>query len=354
VSLLVVVLSTELYAVAEQGLERQFRTVRQAQFGLQGPAGQYILQQPAVTTENTAEQTTEYVLPKGKYGNLSKFLALAGATPSTVVRGGGYSGRRKRRQVTHANIPSVESVPETTTEYVLPKGKYGNLSKFLALAGATPSTVVRGGGYSGRRKRRQVTHANIPSVESVPETTTEYVLPKGKYGNLSKFLALAGATPSTVVRGGSYSGRRKREETRDILTNEIPDELPRVKDVDGPKKEADIPLSSVKVKTRGNYGLSTFLEESARVSDGVFRGRYSLGYGRRRRQVLQQDFIPFSEYETKRVGILTVEQNDFLALDQRLKLEQKAKINLDIGHNNQARNVRKRHFSLKNQKSLQS
>jgi len=228
VSLLVVVLSTELYAVAEQGLERQFRTVRQAQFGLQGPAGQYILQQPAVTTENTAEQTTEYVLPKGKYGNLSKFLALAGATPSTVVRGGGYSGRRKRRQVTHANIPSVESVPETTTEYVLPKGKYGNLSKFLALAGATPSTVVRGGGYSGRKKR---------------------------------------------------------EEIRDILTNEIPDELPRVKDVEGPKKEADMPLSSVKVKTRGNFGLSTFLEESARVSDGVFRGRYSSGYGRRRRQV---------------------------------------------------------------------
>jgi len=41
------------------------------------------------------------------------------------------------------------------------------------------------------------------------------------------------------------------------------------------------------------------------------------GYGRRRRQA--QDFIPFSEYDSRRVRVLKLEQNDFLALPQRLR-----------------------------------
>ena len=57
------------------------------------------------------------------------------------------------------------------------------------------------------------------------------------------------------------------------------------------------------------------------VDDEVFQQRLERKQQRQRREadaVVVANFIPFSEYDARRVQILKVEQNDFMALPKRL------------------------------------
>jgi len=256
--------------------------------------------------------------------------ALYTCAPADAVLERQFRAVRQTQGVTTA--PTTEH--SEATETVL------SAADILKKLNIPSSPVVRQGGYG--RKRRQAQNQASQTVKPT-ETTTEYVLPEGKYGDLS-WLARLGIEPQPVDKDAtSYSGRKKREDTRDILTNEIPDGII-VKEVEGSKKEGDLPVQSVKIKTRGNYGLRALQAAIAGDSEGVFRGRYSRDFGRRRRQV-QQHFIPFSVYETDKVDTLKVEQNDFLALDQRLEREEQLKANLNLNPGSEERKVRKRQFS---------
>jgi len=247
--------------------------------------------------------------------------------PRPVVQSGSSYGRRRKRSgsvsesAAESSGQSTESLPTESSEkpYVLPKGKYGDLKKFLRLAGAKPQRVVPGGGGSYGRRRKRSGSVSESAAESSGQSTESPITSKPSFDFASRILAIAGAGPTKVVPNEGY-GRRRRRSNEDILTNEIPSGVLPVKNI-VVQKEGDLPVAAVKVKSHGTNGLRSY-DEWSRPNDGVFRGRYS-GYGRRRRNVVSTvDFIPFSEYETRRVGTLKVEQNDFLALDKRLQAEQ--------------------------------
>merc|ERR1712061_334245 len=135
------------------------------------------------------------------------------------------------------------------------------------------------------------------------------IKPHGEYGDLQKILALSGAKPQAISGGSSYGGRKKRSPqdlTNEIITNEIQTGSGLVKDV---------AIEAVKIKSHGNYGnIAQFYDAGANPKNVVVNGRY----GRRKRE---DNFIPFNVYDERRVKTLKIEQNDFLALPNRLQIE---------------------------------
>ena len=106
-----------------------------------------------------------------------------------------------------------------------------------------------------------------------------------------------GAKPAAVDLSGSYSGRKKRSENN--LHGLVP----------------EVATHAVKIKSRGKHGnLAHDAQDGAVPSRSVFE---SLKYGRRKRS----NSISFAEYDKERVKTLKIEQNDALALPQRLKDE---------------------------------
>jgi len=234
--------------------------------------------------------------------NIANILKIAGATPTPIDRNPGYG--RKRRS------PNDSSSNESDS-----------LKNSEALQSSSPS-----GGYDERRKRspqKEPAHANAHQyglVDSIDESSVT-VKPHGKYGDLQKILALAGAKPQKVSGGVSY-GRKKRSPediSNEIITNEIPN---------GPGLVKKVAIEAVKVKSHGNYGnIAQEYDAGTGKHNVVFNGRY----GRRKRE----DFIPFNVYDERRVKTLKIEQNDFLALPNRLQIEKQ----------NSERSVKKRHFT---------
>jgi len=77
----------------------------------------------------------------------------------------------------------------------------------------------------------------------------------------------------------------------------------------------EVATHAVKIKSRGKHGnLAHDAQDGAVPSRSVFE---SLKYGRRKRS----NSISFAEYDKERVKTLKIEQNDALALPQRLKDE---------------------------------
>jgi len=232
---------------------------------------------------------------------IANILKAAGAKPQPIDRSPGYG--RKRRSP--KDISSNES---------------DSLKNSEVLQSSSPS-----GGSDERRKRspqKEPAHVNAHQygmVDSIDESSVT-VKPHGKYGDLQRILALSGAKPQPISRGVSY-GRKKRSPediSNEIITNEIPS---------GPGLVKKVAIEAVKVKSRGNYGnIAQEYDAGTGKYNVVFNGRY----GRRKRE----DFIPFNVYDKRRVQTLKIEQNDFLALPNRLQIEKQ----------NSERNVKKRHF----------
>jgi len=207
-------------APADAVLERQFRAVRQTQ----GVAGGDSPHQPEVTTEHNA--TPDTVL------GAADILKKLGIEPSPVVGGGSYAGRRRRQvdsvlerqeiavRQTHETVrgnslqqPTREPTDTTQTAIVA----VDMVEKLPAQP--TPRIPRRRfrGGYGRRRRQTQNEPSQTVTEETPTETTTEYVLPKNKYGDLS-WLSRLGIKPRRINRSPGY-GRKKREDTGDILIN---------------------------------------------------------------------------------------------------------------------------------------
>merc|ERR1712061_940716 len=89
---------------------------------------------------------------------------------------------------------------------------------------------------------------------------------------------------------------------------------------------ADVPLDAVKVKIHSSHGnIAQQYDGATEYQNAVLGSRF----GRGKRET--DNFIPFSEYDSRRVNTLKLEQNDFLALPARLQ--------------SQSQEKKKRHFS---------
>merc|ERR1711997_399075 len=124
-------------------------------------------------------------------------------------------------------------------------------------------------------------------------------------------LSAANAEPAAVIRSPGY-GKRSAESK-----DESEAKLGLV---------ANVPLEAVKVVIHSSHGnIAQHYDGDTEYQNAVLGSRF----GRGKRET--DNFIPFSEYDSRRVNTLKLEQNDFLALPARLQ--------------SQSQEKKKRHFS---------
>jgi len=205
-----------------------------------------------------------------------------------------------------------------------------DIAAILALANATSTPVQTGTSYGRRRRsaiengvdgfRRIKSHTpNQPGLVSEPaeksseeQTEPSVASTTSKYGDLKRFLAIAGAKPQKVCGTTGYGRRRKRHTAIDWeKENVIPVDEVLVKKViaEDVNKGTD-PEGSVKVKTLSNVGDQIQPGNSSGMPQKVFRRKF-LGYGRKKRDA------------TKPVSSRTVAQNKKAWLPRKGKFLQR-------------------------------
>merc|ERR1712218_7763 len=118
-------------------------------------------------------------------------------------------------------------------------------------------------------------------------------------------LSAANAEPAAVVRSPGY-GKRSADSKAESET--------KLGLVD------NIPLEAVKVVIHSSQGnIAQHYDGDTAYQNAVLGSRF----GRGKRET--DNFIPFSEYDSRRVNTLKLEQNDFLALPARLQSQEKKK-----------------------------
>ena len=118
-------------------------------------------------------------------------------------------------------------------------------------------------------------------------------------------LSAANAEPAAVIRSPGYGKRsadnKDESETKLGLVN-------------------NVPLDAVKVVIHSSHGnIAQHFDGDTEYQNAVMGTRF----GRGKRET--ENFIPFSEYDSRRVNTLKLEQNDFLALPARLQSQEKKK-----------------------------
>ena len=183
----------------------------------------------------------------------------------------------------------------------------------LSAANAQPATVDRSPGYGKRSAddesegAEDVTETEDLAVEASSLQSSERVPAAVRWAILNA----ANAQPATVVRSPGY-GKRSADSKDESETK-----LGLV---------ADVPLDAVKVKIHSSHGnIAQQYDGDTEYQNAVLGSRF----GRGKRET--DNFIPFSEYDSRRVNTLKLEQNDFLALPARLQ--------------SQSQEKKKRHFS---------
>jgi len=215
----------------------------------------------------------------------SAILALVGAQGTPVTGSTGGYGRR-RRSAKESGI-----VKRQTQNY--------------------PGLVV------GEKATEETSETSAPSAES---SGSGYVLPKGKYGDLKKFLALAGAKPTPVESCGDSCSYGRRKRTTDYeLSNVIPVDEVIVKEVIAEDVGKDtVPADAVKVNPHSNVGTQVQRGMAPEVFKKKFRGG---GYGRKRRDATPVS--PQSYYLSQKSVQLKEEQISQLAKKNKLNISQR-------------------------------
>merc|ERR1712088_93621 len=118
-------------------------------------------------------------------------------------------------------------------------------------------------------------------------------------------LSAANAEPTAVISSPGYGKRsadnKDESETKLGLVN-------------------NVPLDAVKVVIHSSHGnIAQHFDGDTEHQNAVMGTRF----GRGKRET--ENFIPFSEYDSRRVNTLKLEQNDFLALPARLQSQEKKK-----------------------------
>merc|ERR1712218_748344 len=122
-------------------------------------------------------------------------------------------------------------------------------------------------------------------------------------GAIAAILAAANAEPKAIDRSPGY-GKRSTDSKDETKLGLVP----------------DVPLDAVKVKIHSSHGnIAQHYDGDIEYQNAVLGGRF----GRGKRE--SDNFIPFSVYDDRRVKTLKLEQNDFLALPERLQSQEKKK-----------------------------
>merc|ERR1712038_126236 len=188
----------------------------------------------------------------------------------------------------------------------------GAIAAILAAANAEPTAIDRSPGY-GKRS------ADNKDESEVAEDDTEDLVVEANSLHNSRvpaavrlaILSAANAEPKAIDRSPGY-GKRSADNKDESETK-----LGLV---------ADVPLDAVKVKIHSSHGnIAQQYDGDTGYQNAVLGSRF----GRGKRET--DNFIPFSEYDSRRVNTLKLEQNDFLALPARLQ--------------SQSQEKKKRHFS---------
>merc|ERR1712038_905336 len=264
-----------------------------------------------LAVEASSHQASHSRVPSGA---IAAILAAANAEPTAIDRSPGYGKRSAdESEVVEDDTEdlAVETISHQASNSRVPSGA---IAAILAAANAEPKPIDRSPGY-GKRS------ADNKDESEVAEDDTEdlAVEASSHQASLSRvpsavrlaILSAANAEPTAVVRSPGY-GKRSAENK-----DESEAKLGLV---------VDVPLDAVKVKIHSSHGnIAQQYDGDTEYQNAVLGSRF----GRGKRET--DNFIPFSEYDSRRVNTLKLEQNDFLALPARLQ--------------SQSQEKKKRHFS---------
>merc|ERR1712038_393318 len=187
----------------------------------------------------------------------------------------------------------------------------GAIAAILAAANAEPTAIDRSPGYGKRSADESEVVEDDTEDLAVEASSHQASLSRVPSAVRLAILSAANAEPTTVVRSPGY-GKRSADNKDESETK-----LGLV---------ADVPLDAVKVKIHSSHGnIAQQYDGDTEYQNAVLGTRF----GRGKRET--DNFIPFSEYDSRRVNTLKLEQNDFLALPARLQ--------------SQSQEKKKRHFS---------
>ncbi len=195
-------------------------------------------------------------------------------------------------------------------------GQYGELSRRQSPYG--PKKVIVRRSPAGKKKAAVYETAAVPADDgsSYDDSLAE---PQAEPAAAADSAAPPAAKQKPGRDSGKKSGRGRRDASAD-----------KGKKATYPAAEVflvEVDSDTVKIRNRGKYGNVAHAASGPVSSRLVFDEHFGKG---EKDQTTQQQrlrrgtaapvvgFIPFSEYDSRRVQILKVEQNDFMALPKRL------------------------------------
>jgi hypothetical protein len=194
-------------------------------------------------------------------------------------------------------------------------GQYGELSRRQPPYG--PKKVIVRRSPAGKKKTAVYETTAVPADDS-SSYDDSLAEPQGEPAAADS-AAPPAAKQKTGRDGAKKGGRGRRDASAD-----------KGKKTTYPAAEVflvEVDSDTVKIRNRGKYGNVAQAAGPAAVSSRLVFDDY---FGKGEKETTQQQrlrrgraapvvgFIPFSEYDSRRVQILKVEQNDFMALPKRL------------------------------------
>ena len=184
----------------------------------------------------------------------------------------------------------------------------------LSAANAEPAAVIRSPGYGKRSadsKEESEVAQDDTETEDLPVEASSLHSSRVPAAVRLAILSAANAEPAAVIRSPGYGKRSAESKDESEAKLGLVD---------------NVPLEAVKVVIHSSHGnIAQHYDGDTEYQNAVLGSRF----GRGKRET--DNFIPFSEYDSRRVNTLKLEQNDFLALPARLQ--------------SQSQEKKKRHFS---------
>jgi len=178
----------------------------------------------------------------------------------------------------------------------------------LSAANAQPVAIDRSPGY-GKRSADDTDGSEVAEDDTedlaVDASSLQALHSRVPTAVRLAILSAANAEPAAVVRSPGY-GKRSADSKAESET--------KLGLVD------NVPLEAVKVVIHSSQGnIAQHYDGDTEYQNAVLGSRF----GRGKRET--DNFIPFSEYDSRRVNTLKLEQNDFLALPARLQTQPQEK-----------------------------
>merc|ERR1712001_506295 len=187
-------------------------------------------------------------------------------------------------------------------------------SSVTAINSRVPAAVIRSPGYGKRsadsKEESEVAQDDTETEDLTLEASSLHSSRVPAAVRLA-ILSAANAEPAAVIRSPGYGKRSADSKDESEAKLSLVD---------------NVPLEAVKVVIHSSHGnIAQHYDGDTAYQNAVLGSRF----GRGKRET--DNFIPFSEYDSRRVNTLKLEQNDFLALPARLQ--------------SQSQEKKKRHFS---------